>query len=47
MLHHLEGSRFITQVGERQVSWAVLEDRDEIVIGPHRLQFEATTRSKE
>ncbi len=47
MLHHLEGSRFMTQVGERQVAWAVLEDGDEIVIGPHRLRFEATTRGEE
>ena len=45
MLHHLEGSRFVTQVGERQVSWAVLEDGDEIVIGPHRLRFERDARA--
>jgi VWFA-related protein len=40
MLHHLEGAAFATNVGERQVAWAVLEDGDEVVIGPHRLLFE-------
>ncbi|MGA2285971.1 MAG: VWA domain-containing protein, partial [Dehalococcoidia bacterium] len=40
MLHHLEGSRFVTQIGQRQVAWAVLENGDEIVLGPHRLRFE-------
>ncbi len=42
MLHHLEGARFVTLVGEKQVSWAVLEDGDEIAVGPHRLRFEHT-----
>jgi VWFA-related protein len=42
MLHHLEGARFVTVVGEKQVSWAVLENGDEIVVGPHRLRFEHT-----
>jgi len=40
MLHHLD-RRLTTSVGERTVDWAVLEDGDEIVIGPHRLRFEA------
>ena len=41
MLHHLEGADFATHVGGRQVAWAVLEDGDEIVIGPHRLRFKS------
>jgi len=40
MLHHLD-KRQTTLVGERTVDWAVLEPGDEIVIGPHRLRFEA------
>jgi len=40
MLHHLD-RRLTTLIGERTVDWAVLEDGDEIVIGPHRLRFEA------
>ena len=39
MLHHLD-KRLTTRVGEREVDWAVLEDGDEIVIGPHRIRFE-------
>ena len=39
MLHHLD-KRFTTRIGEREVEWAVLEDGDEIVIGPHRIRFE-------
>jgi VWFA-related protein len=46
MLHHLAGGRYATVVGENPLKWAVLEDGDEIVIGPHRLRFEAT-RSEE
>ena len=41
MLHHLAGGRYATVVGENSLKWAVLEDGDEIVIGPHRLRFEA------
>ena len=41
MLHHLD-KRFTTRIGERDVDWAVLEDGDEIVIGPHRIRFETT-----
>ena len=41
MLHHLAGGRYVTSVGENAPKWAVLEDGDEIVIGPHRLRFEA------
>jgi len=41
MLHHLAGGRYATHVGENSLKWAVLEDGDEIVIGPHRLRFEA------
>ena len=41
MLHHLAGARYATVVGERQLKWAELEDGDEIVVGPHRLRFEA------
>jgi VWFA-related protein len=40
MLHHLD-KRLTTRVGEREIDWAVLEPGDEIVIGPHRLRFEA------
>ena len=43
MLHHLAGSRYATHVGENSLKWAVLEDGDEIVIGPHRLRFEAVS----
>ena len=43
MLHHLAGSRYTTLVGENSLKWAVLEDGDEIVIGPHRLRFEAAS----
>jgi hypothetical protein len=32
-------------VGDKPLKWAVLEDGDEIVIGPHRLRFEALPRS--
>ena len=46
MLHHLAGGRYSTVVAEKQLKWAVLEDGDEIVIGPHRLRFDAT-RSEE
>ncbi len=46
MLHHLAGGRYATVVAENPLKWAVLEDGDEIVIGPHRLRFEAT-RSEE
>jgi VWFA-related protein len=42
MLHHLAGGRYSTVVAEKQLKWAVLEDSDEIVIGPHRLRFEAS-----
>jgi len=41
MPHHLAGGRYATVVAEKQLKWAVLEDGDEIVIGPHRLRFEA------
>jgi VWFA-related protein len=43
MLHHLAGGRYATVVGENSLKWAVLEDGDEIVIGPHRLRFEAVS----
>ncbi|MGD0765995.1 MAG: VWA domain-containing protein [Dehalococcoidia bacterium] len=39
MLHHL-GGRLTTMVGDKPLKWAVLEDGDEIVIGPHRIRFE-------
>jgi VWFA-related protein len=42
MLHHLAGGGYETVVGRKALRWAVLEDGDEIVIGPHRLRFEAT-----
>jgi VWFA-related protein len=45
MLHHLAGGRYSTVVGENSLKWAVLEDGDEIVIGPHRLRFEAASSS--
>ena len=45
-LHHLAGGRYVTPLGESSLKGAVLEDGDEIVIGPHRLRFEAT-RSEE
>ena len=41
MLHHLAGSRYSTVIGGKALRWAVLEDGDEIVVGPHRLRFEA------
>lgn len=44
MLHHLSG-RLTTMVGDKPLKWAVLEDGDVIVIGPHRLRFESTPRS--
>jgi len=40
-LHRLAGGRHATVVGEKPLKWAVLEDGGEIVIGPHRLRFEA------
>jgi hypothetical protein len=40
-LHHLAGDRYSTVVGEKSLRWAVLEDGDEIVIGPHRLRFDS------
>jgi len=46
MLHHLAGGRYMTVVGENTVRWVVLEDGDEIVIGPHRLRFEAVAPSQ-
>jgi VWFA-related protein len=46
MLHHLAGGRYSTVVAEKQLKWAVLEDGDEIVIGPHRLRFESTGKSE-
>ena len=45
MLHHLAGVRYSTVVGGKPLRWAVLEDGDEIVIGPHRLRFEAVPQS--
>jgi tight adherence protein B len=44
MLHHLAGGGYTTVVGEKALRWVVLEDGDEIVIGPHRLRFEASPR---
>ena len=41
MLHHLAGGRYSTVVGGKELKWAVLEDGDEIVIGPHRVRFDA------
>jgi VWFA-related protein len=42
MLHHLAGGRYSTVIGDNALKWVVLEDGDEIVIGPHRLRFGAT-----
>jgi hypothetical protein len=41
LLHQLAGGHHATVVGESALKWAVLEDGDEIVIGSHRLRFEA------
>ena len=41
MLHHLAGRRATTLVGGQSVTWVVLEDGDEVVIGPHRVRFQS------
>jgi len=46
MPHHLAGGRYATVVAEKQLKWAVLEDGDEIVIGPHRLRFDSVVSAK-
>ena len=44
MLHHL-GGRLTTMVRDNPLKWAVLEDGDVIVTGPHRLRFEYISQS--
>jgi hypothetical protein len=45
-LHRLTEGRCSTLVAENSLKWAVLEEGEEIVIGPHRLRFESMGKSE-
>ncbi len=46
VLHHLLGGRYATVVGKNSLKWAMAEDGEEIVIGPHKLCFESMGKSE-